>query len=63
MAERLRGHDALEGLTGIPARIHSATTPEEVQRLQVDHFLDAIADVALSVAARNIAAREPGAAA
>lgn len=61
MAERFRGHDALEGLTGIPARIHSATTPEEVQRLQIDHFLDAIADVALSAAARNLASGEQGA--
>ena len=63
MAERFSGHDAPEGLTPIPARIHSATTPEEVQQLQITAFIDAIADVALSVAARNIAAREPGAAA
>lgn len=53
MVEDFRGHDALEGLTPIHVRIHSGATPDEVQRLQIDHFLDALADVALSVAVRD----------
>ena len=63
MESRLGGHDAVEGLTPLHARIHSATTPEEVQRLQIDRFLDALADVALSVAVRNLASAETGEAA
>ena len=57
MTEHFRGHDALEGLTPIGARIHCATTPLEVQQLRIEAFLDALADVALSVAARSL---EPG---
>jgi hypothetical protein len=34
-----------------------------VQRLQIDRFLDALADVALSVAVRNLASAETGEAA
>ena len=52
MTEHLRGHDAAEGLTPIGARIHSAATPLEVQQLQIATFLDALADMALSVARR-----------
>jgi len=55
--ERLGGHDVVEGLTGRPPWLHSATTPEEVQRVQIDRFLDALADVALSVAARSLQSR------
>ena len=47
------GHDAAEGLPGIHARIHSAATSEETEALQIAAFLDALADVALSVARRN----------
>lgn len=57
MAELFRGHDALEGLPSIHTRIHSAATPVEVQQLQIEHFLDALADVALSVAARSLESR------
>ena len=46
------GHDPAEGLTGIHPRIHSTATPDEVIQLQTDAFLDALADVALSVAKR-----------
>jgi len=55
MGERLGGHDAAEGLTGIPRRIQCAATPPEVISLQIDHFLDALADVALIVASRFLA--------
>ena len=44
----------MEGLTPIHTRIHSDATPDEVTRLQIDSFLDALADVALSVAARSL---------
>ena len=57
MGERLGGHDAAEGLTGIPRRIQCAATPPEVISLQIDHFLDALADVALSVAVRVLESR------
>ncbi len=46
------GHDAAEGLTPIHPRIHSTTTNDEVIQLETDAFLDALADVALSVAKR-----------
>lgn len=44
---------ALEGLTGIQSSIHCAATPDEVKQLQVSAFLDALAEMALSVAKRN----------
>ena len=53
MDELSPGQDTAEGLTPIGPPIHCGTTPDEVQRLQIDHFLDALSDVALSVAARN----------
>ena len=57
------GHDAVEGLTPIHPRIHSTATPDEVIQVQTDAFLDALADVALSVAERALASvREGGAA-
>ena len=46
------GHDEAEGLTGIHPRIYSPATPDEVIQVQTDAFLDALADVALSVAKR-----------
>lgn len=58
MAEHFRGHDAAEGLTPIHARIHSGTTSEETEALQIATFIDALADVALSVAARNLEPRD-----
>ena len=54
MDERFRGHDEPEELTSIHTRIHCAATPDEVQQLQIEAFLDALADVALSVAARSL---------
>ena len=52
MDERFRGHDAVEGLTPLPPRIHSGATSEETEALQIATFLDALADMALSVAHR-----------
>ena len=54
MTERFGGHDAAEGLTPIHARIHSTATPDEVIRLQTNAFLDALADVVMSVAKRML---------
>ena len=52
MDKRFPDHGAAEGLTGIHARIHSGATSEETKALQIAAFLDALADVALSVARR-----------
>ena len=47
------------GLTGIPQRIHCVATqdrvePEnEIDRMVIDNFLEALADVALAAAARE----------
>ena len=50
----LGGHDAAEGLTEARPDVHStATTPEEIQ-VQIDAFLDALADVAIHVAERLV---------
>ena len=48
------GHDEPQGLTPIHPRIHSGATPDELMTMQIDQFLDALADVALSVAARSL---------
>ena len=47
-----------EGLTCIPQRIHCGATPEgepsdETEALQLSHFYQVLAEVALSVAKRN----------
>ena len=49
-----------DGLTGIPQRIHCTATDEsggsdvdELDRIDIENFLDALAQVALSVAARR----------
>ena len=49
-----------DGLTGIPRRIHCTATQDsggseldELDRIDIDNFLDALAGVALSVAARR----------
>ena len=55
-----RGHEAVEGLTPIHARIHSGATSEETEALQIATFLDALADVALSVAARSLESGNEG---
>ena len=54
LAPGSRGDDALDGLTPIHRRIHSAATPDEVIQLQIEAFVDAIAEVALAVAKRRI---------
>ena len=51
------GREALEGLTPIHRRIHSTATPDEEIQVQTDAFLDALADIALSVAKRALEAR------
>ena len=51
----------VDGLTPIPRRIHCAATPDatepdndnELDRLAINHFLDALADVALAIARRK----------
>ena len=60
MSTPFPGHDAAEGLTGNHPRIHSGATSEESKHVQIATFLDALADVALSVACR-IAERLDGA--
>ena len=52
MASDVGGHDAAEGLTGAPAPVHSTATPDEENEIETDAFLDALADVAVSVAKR-----------
>lgn len=47
------GHDAAEGLTPLPPRIHSTATPNE-EEAQVEAFLTTLADVALAVAQRRL---------
>ncbi len=51
---------ASNGLTGIPHRIHCPATQtsggrleDELDRIAVDHFLDTLAEVAISIAARE----------
>jgi hypothetical protein len=44
---------APEGLTGIHLAIHCAATSDEAKQLQVNAFLDALPEMALSVAKRN----------
>ena len=53
---------AEDGLTGIPQRIHCTATQDsggsevdELDRIDIENFLDALAQVALSVAARRAA--------
>ena len=46
------GHDAVEGLTPPDLPVHSTTTTDEVIQVQTATFLDALADMALSVAKR-----------
>ena len=52
-------NDSAQGLTCIHARIHCVAThdgvePEnEIDRMMIDNFLEALSDVALAVAARE----------
>ena len=48
-----------DALTGIHGRIHCAATqqdgtPSETDRIQINHFLDVLADVVLSIAKRRL---------
>jgi hypothetical protein len=53
-------------LTPIPLRIHCPATTErvggndELEHIQVEHFLDTLAEVALAVASRKRAKDQPG---
>jgi hypothetical protein len=53
------------GLTPIPHRIHCPATTDwvggkdELEQMQVDHFLDTLAEVALAVASRRRARDRP----
>ena len=53
-------NEDVNGLTCIPHRIHCAATQEggdelsEVDRISIEHFLETLAEVALSVASRII---------
>ena len=61
MARRPRKSGPLNGLTPIPQGIHCAATTEgvgensELEQLQVNRFLNTLADIALAVAARKAA--------
>ena len=57
MSSDFGGHDAAEGLTPIPPRIHSTATPNEVEEAQVEAFLSTLADVALAAAQRRLVGR------
>ena len=50
-------HGSLNGLTGIPQRIHFGATEttygSDLDPIIIDHFLDMLAEVALAVATRN----------
>ena len=51
--------EAQDGLTPIHRRIHCAATPDttetdnELDDIAIDHFLDALAEVALAIARRK----------
>ena len=63
IASDLGGHDGAEGLTSRVPHIHSTTTPDEVIQVQTATFLDALADMALSVAKRLLGSGREGEAA
>ena len=62
-SDRFGGHEEAEGLTGIHPRIHATATPDEEIQVQIDAFLDALADVAMRVAERKLASGGGGEAA
>jgi hypothetical protein len=60
MPRRPRKSGPKKGLTGIPQRIHCPATTDsgggdELEQIQVDHFLQTLADIALAVASRKAA--------
>ena len=63
MARPKHKSDSLNGLTPIPQPIHCAATTDgggsndqndELESMQVDHFLNTMARIALAVAARKV---------
>ena len=44
----------MEGLTGAHPDVHSIATTHEEMQVQIDAFLDALADVAIHVAKRLV---------
>ena len=58
-----RGHDEAEGLTRIHPRIHSTATTDDVIQMQLEAFLDALAQMAMRVAERTLASGGAGEAA
>ena len=63
MASDIGGHDAAEGLTGANRDVQSIATPDEEIQVQIDAFLDALADLAMRVAERELASGGEGEAA
>ena len=63
MGNDVGGHDAAEGLTGANRVVHSTATAHEEIQVQIDAFLDALADVAMRVAERKVASGGAGEAA
>ncbi len=58
MARQTRKSDPDNGLTPIHSRIHCAATTDaggndELEQIQVDHFLHTLAKIAIAVAARQ----------
>ena len=53
----------MEGLTGAHPDVHSTATAHEETQVQIDAFLDALADVAMRVAERKLASGGGGEAA
>ena len=56
--KEVNGNGHAEGLTRIPQRIHCAATPEgeasdEAEAIQLSHFYQVLAEVAMAVAKRN----------
>lgn len=58
-------NSASNGLTGIPKSIHCPATQtsggssnHELNNIQVEHFLDTLAEVALSIAARELSEKQ-----
>ena len=54
MDNDIGGHDAVEGLTDANRDVHSTTTDDQEMQVQIDAFLDALADVAIHVAKRLV---------
>ena len=53
----------MEGLTGVHPDVHSTATDDQEMQVQIDAFLDALADVAIRVAKRMVGSSGAGEAA